>query len=112
MVEGPTPAERRAGYTSAFGPDTADLVLRVELRDGRAVVDFRDFRQERPEWSTSHGGSIFLTQLNRTVFQFEQVATAQYRINGSCRKFWVFLQVVVCDPVPAGPFRRADRSGG
>ena len=112
LVKGPTRAERQAGYSSAFGLDTADLVLRVELRGRRAVVDFRDFRHARGEWGTSYGGSVFLSQLNHTVFQFERVATAQYRIEGSCRKFWVFLQVVVCDPVRAGPFRRADQRDG
>lgn len=99
LVEGPTPAERRAGLTSAFSKDTAGILLRVELRGRRAVVDFRDFRSERPEWSTSYGGSIFLMQLSRTVFQFQRVRSAQFRIEGSCRRFWVFLEVVECEGV-------------
>ncbi|HEX2058565.1 MAG TPA: GerMN domain-containing protein [Actinomycetota bacterium] len=105
LIAGPTPAERRAGYTSAFGPDTKRLLLRVELRGRRAVVDFRDFRKTHPQWGTSYGGAIFLAQLNATVFQFDRIRSALYRIDRSCRAFWTFLEAGRCDRIRAAVVR-------
>jgi spore germination protein GerM len=106
LVRGPTPHERRAGYTSAFSPGTAEVVLRTELRGRRAVVDFGDFRREHGEWGTSYGGSVFLTQLTRTIFQFRRVRSILFRIDGSCERFWTFLQAGGCEIV----HRRGPRS--
>lgn len=93
LVRGTTRTERRSGYTSAFTRDTAGVIRRAELRGRRAVVDFRDFRDEQGQWGTSYGGSVFLMQVSRTIFQFERVRSALLRIDGSCRRFWEFLQM-------------------
>lgn len=99
LVRGPTRAERRAGYTSAFSRETAGVLMRVELRGRRAVVDFEDIRREHGEWSTSYGGSVFLIQLTRTIFQFRRVRSILFRIDGSCERFWTFMQAGGCEVV-------------
>lgn len=93
LVRGTTRAERRRGYTSAFTRETADVVLRAELRGRRAVVDFEDFRREHGQWGASYGGSVFLMQLSRTIFQFDRVRSALLRIDRNCGRFWEFLQM-------------------
>lgn len=105
LFRGTTRAERRNGYVSAFSRDTADLVLRAELRGRRVVVDFRDFRRDQGAWSTSAGGSISLMQLSRTVFEFERVRSVLFRIERSCARFWTFLQAGGCEIVHRGGAR-------
>jgi hypothetical protein len=107
LARGTTRAERHNGYASAFSRDTADVVLRAELRGRRVVVDFRDFRRDQGAWSTSYGGSIFLTQLSETIFRFERVRSVLFRIERDCARFWRFLQAGGCEVVHRGGDRTA-----
>lgn len=92
LVGGPTPKERSGGLTSVFSESTAGLVNKVEVVDGHAVVDFRDFTQQIPQVSTSTGGITFMFQLNLTVFQFDEIQQVDYLMEGDCSRFWQFLQ--------------------
>jgi spore germination protein GerM len=93
LLAGPTEAEQAAGYTSLFSERTAGALNGVSLGlDGTAVADLGDIRPFMGTASTSAGMQFFLSQLNATVFQFEEVAAVEYRINGSCQAFWEWLQ--------------------
>lgn len=92
LVKGPTPKERSGGLTSVFSEKTAGLVNKVEVIDGHATVDFRDFRQQIPQVSTSNVGSIFKFELNLTVFQFDGIQQVDYLIEGDCSRFWRSLE--------------------
>jgi sporulation and spore germination protein len=93
LVGGPTEAEHAAGYTSFFSEQTELAVLGVAIDDdGTATVDFADFRAALSNASTSAGTKGFLSQLNATVFQVEEVTAVIYRNEGSCDVFWRWLQ--------------------
>ncbi len=99
LLAGPTQAERQAGYTSFFSEETA-LALNSAVidADGLATVDLGDIRF-LSNASTSAGSEVLLGELNATVFQFDEIVAVEYRINGSCRAFWEWLQRA-CEVVP------------
>jgi len=92
LVHGPTPAEAEMGLTSFFSQETGDILRRAVVENGRAVVDFHDFRTLIPGASSSAGSLAFLAQLNGTVFAAVPVDEVEYRLEGSCEEFWAFLQ--------------------
>lgn len=98
QLRGPTEEEQAAGYSSWFSPATAGMLQRVVLEDGRAVVDFEDFRHIIPGASSSAGSQALLGELNATVFQFPEVNKVLYRFTGDCDLFWEWLQRA-CQPV-------------
>lgn len=93
LLAGPSPAERTAGLGSWFSGDTAGMVASVNLTSGMAVVNFRDLRAVIPNASTSAGSQLLLRQLDATVFQFSTVRSVEYRIDGSCARFFEWLQL-------------------
>jgi hypothetical protein len=106
LLQGPTPEEQAAGITSWFSDETAGMLSRVAIDDdGNALVDFEDFRPIVPGASSAAGSEALLGELNSTIFQYEAVATVDYRIHDSCEAFWHFLQrgcTIVASP-SAGP---------
>lgn len=92
LVAGPSDLERKEGLSSLFSADTRGILASVEVEDGTAVVDFHDFRALIPNASSSAGGFAFLAELNGTVFANAPVREVEYRIEGDCAAFWVFLQ--------------------
>lgn len=98
LLKGPTSRERSQGFQSSFSDKTAGLPNKVEVVDGKALVDLRDFTKLIPEVSTSHAGAIFKFSLNLTVFQFDEIEQVQYSLEGNCKRYWEFLQAEVCRP--------------
>ncbi len=93
LLRGPTSEERAAGMHSWFSEATADALRSVEVAStGRATIDFRDLRQLIPNASSSAGSTMLLQELNGTVFQFPEIQSVEYRIDGSCDAFWEWLQ--------------------
>jgi spore germination protein GerM len=103
LVRGPTTAEGAAGIRSWFSEKTAGSLREVEVdTTGRAVVDFHDLRPLIPNASSSFGSTMLLQELNGTVFQFPEIRSVEYRMEGSCDLFWEWLQYgcrVVARPV-------------
>jgi hypothetical protein len=92
LLRGPTAEEREAGIHSFFSEESADLLRSLSIEEGRAVVDFHDFRPLLPNASSSAGSFAFLAELNGTVFANSRVDEVEYRLAGSCEAFWNFLQ--------------------
>ncbi|MBN1240092.1 MAG: GerMN domain-containing protein [Gammaproteobacteria bacterium] len=93
LLRGPTDEERAAGISSWFSSATAGMLNRVVIDpDGHAIIDFGDFRPVIPGASSSFGSTVLLAELNGTVGQFERIVTVEYQIDGSCHRFWQFLQ--------------------
>lgn len=93
LLAGPTPAEEAAGLTSFFSAETADALLGVTIRDGRAIVDLDGTLPDLlPGAGTSNGSAVLVGQLNRTVFQFPTVDEIEYRLDGSCEAFYRWLE--------------------
>jgi spore germination protein GerM len=93
LLGGPTAAERAAGFTSWFSPETAGSLRDVTVGgDGGVIVDFADLRPIIPGAGSAAGSEMLLWELNLTLLQFEAVRSIEYRIDGSCEAFWNFLQ--------------------
>lgn len=92
LLRGPTDRERAAGIHSWFSHATADALNSVSVERERAIIDFGDLRNLIPNASTSAGSAMLLRELNATVFEFPSVQSIEYRIDGSCERFWEWLQ--------------------
>lgn len=93
LLRGPSEEERRRGITSWFSAETAGLLRTVELAaDGSATIDFTGLPGAIPGASSSAGSEQLLESLRRTTFQFPDVQSAEYRLDGSCEAFWNWLQ--------------------
>jgi hypothetical protein len=92
LLAGPTAAEQEAGLASFFSDETAGMLNAVDVRDGVAYVDFRDFSRIIPNASTSAGSTQLLDQIAGTLFQFDGIHEAELTFDGSCDAFWEWLQ--------------------
>lgn len=78
---------------SWFSSATADALRSVSVDSaGHATVDFEDLRALIPNASSSAGSTMLLEELNSTVFSVEGVRSVDYLIEGSCERFWEWLQ--------------------
>lgn len=93
LLAGPTPAERAAGVESWFSKETSGALRGAQVDSaGHAVVDFEDLRAFIPNAASSAGSRLLLVELNGTVFQFPEIESVEYRLEGSCDAFWDWLQ--------------------
>ena len=92
LLAGPTPEERAAGFTSFFGDATADALNSVVVTGGIARIDFDDFSRAIPNASSSAGSAQLLAQLRATIFQYPGIRAAEISFEGSCERFWNWLQ--------------------
>lgn len=93
LVRGPTPEERRAGHSSWFADSTADVIRDVTREDGLVVVDFHGRAPRLMSGAgTSFGSLMLMAMLDSTVFQFADVDSVEYRLDGSCDAFGEWVQ--------------------
>jgi hypothetical protein len=97
LLGGPTPAEAAAGYSSLFGPATADALLGVVTVDGIARVSFRDLRSALPNASSACGSAALLGALDATLAQFPGIRGARYSFGGDEAAFYEWLQMAPPD---------------
>ena len=95
LVGGPDPAERNDGYRSLFSAATGGALLSVTREAGGAIVDLRDLGP-MPSLSVGTEAASFLADLNNTVFRLEEVSAVEYRIEGSCDRFWAYFDESGC----------------
>jgi len=93
LIQGPTKEEIADEFISIFNEETADLIHSIELQDsGHLIVDFVDFSKVIPNGNTSANSFSMLEMLNKTVSQFGEVETIEYRFDGGCEEFYAWLQ--------------------
>jgi hypothetical protein len=93
LLAGPDAAERAAGIESWFSDATRGALVSATVdRAGRATIDFANLRSMIPNASSSAGSAALLAELNGTVFEFAEVRSIEYRMDGSCDAFWEWLQ--------------------
>jgi hypothetical protein len=97
LLEGTTPGERHLGCVSTFD-DQEHLLRDIALVNGEAIIDFHRgaFLDELGIVSTSHAGAVFARQIELTVFQFPQVRSLRYELDGDCEAFGDFAQAGEC----------------
>jgi spore germination protein GerM len=87
------PSDPQPEEHSWFSSATADALRSVSVdSDGHATVDFEDLRALIPNASSSAGSTMLLEELNTTVFNVEGVRSVDYVMEGSCERFWEWLQ--------------------
>jgi spore germination protein GerM len=105
LLRGPTRDERDSGLHSWFSDATANALRSVDVdATGHATIDFQDLPHLIPNASSSAGSTMLLHELNGTVFQFPEIQSVEYRLDGSCDAFWEWLQYgcqIVTRPVTA-----------
>jgi len=102
LLAGPSADETAAGFTSLFGPATADALLDVVVVGGVARVSFRDLRQIIPNASSSCGSAALLGALDATLAQLPGIRGARYSFGGDEAAFYEWLQV--SPPDGRGPY--------
>lgn len=95
LLAGPLSAE--TGAISWFSTATAGAVLSTDLVDGVLTIDMADLSGVIPNASSSCGSSAFLSQLQATAFQFDEVEEVTFMFEGSCDRLFEFLQME-CTP--------------
>ena len=98
LVTGPDASERSDGFRSLFTAATAGSMLSVTRSDGDVVVDLRDLGP-LPSLTSATEGDEFLASLNNTLFQHDVVGSVEYRIEGSCERFWEYFGRDTCTTV-------------
>jgi len=94
LLQGPTPDEQTAGYTSWFSDDTAGLLQAVEITDRVAHISFDAALPEIiPNASSSAGSTALLAALDATATQFPTVDAAIYSLDGDTTAFYEWLQL-------------------
>ncbi|MEX1259178.1 MAG: GerMN domain-containing protein [Gemmatimonadota bacterium] len=93
LLRGPNEDEVARGIESWFSGETAASLRAISIDpSGRAVVDFHDLQALLPGASSSTGSTLLLQELNGTLFGFPEVQSVEYRMDGSCDRFWEWLQ--------------------
>lgn len=93
LLRGPTAQPPVGDHHSWFSAETAGTLRSVAVDStGHATVDFHDLRPLIPNASSSAGSASLLDELNSTVFQFPDIRSVEYRMDGSCARFWEWLQ--------------------
>jgi len=91
LLAGPSDEERAMGFSSFFSTESADALASIALDGSRLTVDFNDAILIGNA-STSTGGMYFLAELQANLFQFPEVDSIEFRLNGSCDDFFMWLQ--------------------
>jgi spore germination protein GerM len=92
LLAGPDADETAAGFTSIFGPATADALLDVTVANGIARISFQDLRQTVPNASSSCGSAALLGALDATLAQLPGIGGARYSFGGDEAAFYEWLQ--------------------
>ncbi|MPZ92660.1 MAG: DUF4232 domain-containing protein [Actinobacteria bacterium] len=104
LLKGPTPEERRQGCLSIFSQRSRDLLRGVTVVEDQAIVDLYDFGSTLPGVGTATASANFLDQLSLTVFEFPDIRSIRFEVEGSCDGFFRSLEQT-CRIIGAGEYR-------
>ncbi len=98
LLAGPTAREQGSGVSSFFSADTARALESVTLSAGALVVDFNDGIYVNNA-NTSTGSVFFKAELLANVFQYPEVETVEFQIDGSCELWAGYFESQQCQVV-------------
>lgn len=90
LLQGPSTREAALGFRSVFSVTTAGALESTIVEGAEAVIDF----SELPSVSglaAANEVDFFIANLNANVFQFPEIRSVEYRLDGSCAAFWDHL---------------------
>ena len=92
-IKGPTTTEQANGLYSGFTDHSPGMIDTVTLSDtDHLVVNFTDELRQVPNISTSNGFRETMELFDAMTFQFPEIQTVEYQIEGSCESFWEHMQ--------------------
>lgn len=97
LLLGVTPAEASAGLQSAFSAYTAGTLRGVTVRSGVATLDLTEGFESTNNFSTTNLSGVVLSQIRATVFQFPEITSVEFAIEG---KRWCGWEAGDCDQAP------------
>lgn len=95
LVSGPTDFERDLSFSSFFDLETAAALNTVTLTGAALVLDFNDAIVVNNA-STSTGGIQFNDELRANAFQFPEVDSVEFRLDGSCEAWSTLFESDGC----------------
>ena len=110
FVAGPDALERADGFRSLFSAGTADAILSVTRLDGSVVVNLRDLGP-LPSLTDPATAATFVADLNNTMFQHDDVLLIEYRVEGSCDRFWAYFNDTECHLIERTIWEQDSASG-
>ena len=97
LFQGATKDEEAAGLSSAFKPETADVLISVNIKNGSAYVNLRETIYEKMSFvSSSCGGLTFHAPILATLRQFPAVKRVYYAIEGHPADYYEWTQAGEC----------------
>ncbi len=98
LLIGEAPAEAAAGLSSAFSSFTASQVRGATIENGIATLDFTSGFETTNNFGTTNLSSVVYSQLDATVFQFDEITGLEFEVEGQRWCGWENI----CDdePVP------------
>lgn len=97
LLVGVTPAEANAGLQSAFSAYTAGALRGVTVRSGVATLDLTAGFESTNNFSTTNLSGVVLSQIEATVFQFPDITSLEFEIEG---ERWCGWEAGDCGPKP------------
>jgi hypothetical protein len=95
LLAGPTDEERAMGFSSWFSAESASALNSITLEASKLTVDFNDAIIINNA-STSTGGMFLMAELQANLFQFPEVDSIEFQIDGSCVAFGNWMQIGEC----------------
>jgi hypothetical protein len=94
LFQGPTAEEKEAGYSSWFSEETKDILLGIEFpEEGLAQVDLIDIRLIIPGANSSCGSAQFISSVEETLKQFEEIERVLISLEGDAEAFYEWMQI-------------------
>jgi spore germination protein GerM len=97
LFKGATKAEKAKGLTSIFSQKTSSILKSVNIKNGAAYVNLKNWViQNLGTATTSCGAFTFVTPIEKTLMQFPSVKKVFFAIEGSPKDYYEWMQVGEC----------------
>ncbi len=97
LFKGAAKKEKAKGLTSIFSQETSSILKNVNIKNGAAYVNLKDWVvQNLGTATTSCGAFTFVTPIEKTLMQFPTVKKVFFAIEGSPKDYYDWMQVGEC----------------
>ena len=96
FLKGMTEEERKREFWSFSPEETKDVVLKLNVKNGAAYLNFNKSVYEKLGSATTSCGGGFFPGLEATLTQFPTIKNVYYAIEGNANEFYDWVQVGEC----------------